>query len=589
MVNENFKKIDYLQIKQFKKLRLSKKPKNPLSKRNPALASQWDYSKNISLTPDLISFRSVFPVWWKCPKCNYSWKASPDRRTTSSGITNCPNCSPLCTSFPEQAIFYYISQFFPDAINRDRSNGFELDIYIPSRKIGIEYDGSFFHNNTERDNIKHKKCKELNIFLIRIKEKESKSSADKIFVREDFSSIDSLTKVIEELLDFLGFDHVFSIELDLPKILGSWNILEQSRSLASVVPESIDWWDYEKNYPLTPEGVPFGFGKKVWWKCPTCGSSKYRTPNHFSTGDRCRTCKTNFVQKRSNPIVCVEKNMLFISSGVAIKTFPYLTSSNGSDSYKRERIREAILENKRAYGDLWRYATEEESKVLYDNEFSTFLLSEYLPLGECKYDLNSPSNCIWNWCIMNGKKEKLELLLTSCSEELLKTTNFNNSSPLNIKCEKGHPISMAPRDFLVYSRSCPTCRNQHTIGKERFRKGNTTFVIDTCDFCNNNFAIPSHRLLKFYNSVCPTCRNKLKQKFFANDDLKILVCGIKLLGEIAWKNSDLAQKKSSPDSVGKEISRTVAKGTMPKYGNWRYATEEEKHKLVKSGKDVLYF
>ena len=148
---------------------------------------------------------------------------------------------------------------------------------------------------------------------------------------------------------------------------------------------------------------------------------------------------------------------------------------------------------------------------------------------------------------------------------------------------------MAPRDFLVYNRSCPTCRNQHIIGKEKFTKGNTTFVKETCDFCNSNFTIPAYKLLRFSNLACPACRKKLKQKFFVNDDLKILVCGIELLGEIAYKNSDLAQEKSSVYSAGKEIARTLSKGTVPKYGNWRYATEEEKFKLVKSGKDILCF
>lgn len=51
------------------------------------------------------------------------------------------------TSFYEQAIFYYVRKFFPDALNRYQiecaGNKVEIDIFVPSIKVGIEYDGGF--------------------------------------------------------------------------------------------------------------------------------------------------------------------------------------------------------------------------------------------------------------------------------------------------------------------------------------------------------------------------------------------------------------------------------------------------------------
>ena len=48
--------------------------------------------------------------------------------------------------------------------------GYELDIYIPSKKIAIEYDGSFWHENkTKKDLEKNQKCKKDGIILYRIR------------------------------------------------------------------------------------------------------------------------------------------------------------------------------------------------------------------------------------------------------------------------------------------------------------------------------------------------------------------------------------------------------------------------------------
>ena len=57
-------------------------------------------------------------------------------------------------SFPEQAVYFYIKKAFPDAINSYKDifdNRMELDIYIPSIKVGIEYDGAKWHKDDTLD------------------------------------------------------------------------------------------------------------------------------------------------------------------------------------------------------------------------------------------------------------------------------------------------------------------------------------------------------------------------------------------------------------------------------------------------------
>ena len=117
---------------------------NDLATTNPELMEEWDFEKNniIGITPNNISKGSEKKVWWQCSKCGYEWSSLIKNRIKGSG---CPRCSKIQhSSMPEQSIFFYIRKFFPDAVNSyrpDYLNGQELDVFIPSLNIGIEYDG----------------------------------------------------------------------------------------------------------------------------------------------------------------------------------------------------------------------------------------------------------------------------------------------------------------------------------------------------------------------------------------------------------------------------------------------------------------
>ena len=56
---------------------------------NPKLASQWNYGKNSSLDPSLITVSSGKKVWWKCEE-GHEWMATIASRTNGN---NCPYCS----------------------------------------------------------------------------------------------------------------------------------------------------------------------------------------------------------------------------------------------------------------------------------------------------------------------------------------------------------------------------------------------------------------------------------------------------------------------------------------------------------------
>ena len=98
------------------------------------LVSEWDYDTNsaLGIFPDKIGSQSNTYAFWKC-KFGHKWKARIGNRYHGRG---CPECrKQLKTSFPEQAVFFYIKKKFPDAINSFRDlffNGMEIDVYLYS-------------------------------------------------------------------------------------------------------------------------------------------------------------------------------------------------------------------------------------------------------------------------------------------------------------------------------------------------------------------------------------------------------------------------------------------------------------------------
>lgn len=77
------------------------------------------------------------------------------------------------TSFPEKALFFYLRKYFPDMekLSHRREPGVELDLYIPSVRTAIEYDGLKWHRDKlEQDEEKGRICECSGIRLIRLRE-----------------------------------------------------------------------------------------------------------------------------------------------------------------------------------------------------------------------------------------------------------------------------------------------------------------------------------------------------------------------------------------------------------------------------------
>jgi len=261
--------------------------KNDLQTVNPILAKEWNYEKNNGLTPMDVTPNSGQKVWWKCNK-GHEWQATVSNRTIGRG---CPLCSSeRRTSFPEYAIVYYLAKYGIDVIHTYRGKGYELDIYIPSKKIAIEYDGGLWHKNRIKNDLdKNSKCKKDGIKLYRLREELlplNDSSIDYVVQKGQ----KDLPKILKEVLsEIIGMSVDVDLERDNIDIENLREYTEKESSLLVSNPEIAQEWNYEKNATLKPEHFTPNSNKKVWWKCSK-GHEWQAVIYHRNNGIGCPYC-----------------------------------------------------------------------------------------------------------------------------------------------------------------------------------------------------------------------------------------------------------------------------------------------------------
>ena len=166
--------------------------RNSLRTLIPKLMGEWDFERNTDLLPDEVTISSGRKAHWICKECNGKWYAIIANRSIGHG------CS-ACKKKTQKILFDIVARIFPscnpifDHKHRDlrfsrtekqlesgrKGALMELDIWIPERSLGIEYQGeqhyhSFPHWGGEdalrevirRDKEKVAACEENGIELV---------------------------------------------------------------------------------------------------------------------------------------------------------------------------------------------------------------------------------------------------------------------------------------------------------------------------------------------------------------------------------------------------------------------------------------
>lgn len=140
-----------------------------ISRLNEVHGDKYDYSK-------VVYTRAHDPITVICPKHGEFYPTAHNHQQGSG----CPNCTSVCSAGEIELVNFLKEHLGDDSVLvRDRKilDGKELDIYIPTHNLAIEYNGLYWHSEESgKDRNYHlnktKHCSEKGIHLIHIYEDE---------------------------------------------------------------------------------------------------------------------------------------------------------------------------------------------------------------------------------------------------------------------------------------------------------------------------------------------------------------------------------------------------------------------------------
>lgn len=180
------------------------KGKTDLKTRFPEIARQWDFEKNTELTPEDVQPGSMKKIWWLC-KEGHSWEAAVYSRTAGTG---CPFCA------------------------GNRLNPGVNDLLTVAPDIAAQWDHSK-NNGLKPDEV-------------------SAQTGRKVWWLCEKGH--SWEAAVYSRIAGKGCPYCAG-----RKVMPGFN------DLATVMPELVQEWDYEKNGAISPDSVTANSHKKVWW------------------------------------------------------------------------------------------------------------------------------------------------------------------------------------------------------------------------------------------------------------------------------------------------------------------------------------
>lgn len=489
------------------------------------LLKEWNTERNTDFSPRDITYGCGKRVWWKCNR-GHEWYVSPSNRVQGTG---CPVCSRTQTSFPEQAIAYYLSKNF-NILQRYRVKGYEMDIYLEDYGIGIEYDGMFYHTNENANREKGKNVfyEQQGITLIRIKENKEKVGIENktiFYIPQKSNYLDNsfneMLLLLATLLDdLIGIQISADIDIvrDELKIRQHYASIIKKSSVAVMSPELVPQWDVEKNNGMTPDSFSANAHTKVWWKCEKGHSwqadisSRYRRLGcPYCSGQRTITGENDFKSwcNKNMPNLLNEWNF-------------ERNTVNPSDISKTN--------NKKVW---WKCSEGHEWEASIANRVHG---------TRCPYCFTGNNTTrrgvsLAEWCKNNNQ------------EQILKEWDYNKNgliTPDKVskgshhkvwwKCSEGHVWETQIKS-RTYNHGCPYCSNTYKkvlVGKNDLvtwcKENDKQFILDEWDYDSNGelkpemFTFGSHKRInwkccnghkwsavikertKFRGNMCPECK-----------------------------------------------------------------------------------
>ncbi|UIJ69607.1 hypothetical protein LW858_30995 (plasmid) [Bacillus cereus] len=291
----------------------------------PDVAAEWHPTLNGELMPYEVAFGSSERVWWQCRfDKNHTWQT----RVVGRLNRGCPRCwKGQKTSFPEQAIHFYLKQAMEDTENKFYHEAFkdkkqEIDVYIPSVQFAVEYDGRPFHDRKrqqENDEQKNYVLKEVGVELIRVRsdglpmiqlhealllthyysQGRYYSSLDgvilEIFISLDLHLQKQYPSIYEKNKDIIQkVMQSISSYNDRIEILSQYRTNKKEKSLKVLFPKIAEEWHHTKNSVVGPEHISANSHKIVWWQCKQGHEWEAPVKQRKKGGRNCPICNSIF-------------------------------------------------------------------------------------------------------------------------------------------------------------------------------------------------------------------------------------------------------------------------------------------------------
>lgn len=278
------------------------------------ICNEIDFDNTIKYTPKNIEYNSNKLAIWECQTCKRRRYLRVRDRISQSTL-ECSYCNEtkkvldrvnnkgtkkekndllklLKTSIPEQAIFIYISELFPDSVRGKKFKWLghsEFDIFIPSIKLAIEYDGINWHKDKEtEDKKKNKLAQENKITLFRIREKGLPKISSTDYIYRNVKDYSNINYAINATIKFINENYHKNIKYienfdfnSCQKIIGN-EMKDQKvkNSICGKWPEINEYWDYDKNGNIKPEDITISSKIELYAECPFCHEVVKFRANH---------------------------------------------------------------------------------------------------------------------------------------------------------------------------------------------------------------------------------------------------------------------------------------------------------------------
>lgn len=277
----------------------------------PELALEWDYEKNIDITPEQVSCCSNKKVWWKCEK-GHSWQSVISSRYYGSGCPYCTNrklltgYNDLETINPQLALEW-----------DDEENGMIKPNKIlagSNQKVGWKCkNGHKWKATVESRNKRHYGCPFCAGKRVITGVNDIKTKNPKLCLEWDYKQNGELKP---ENVSFQShkrvwwkckYKHSWKAEVASRNngngcpICNNKTIVKGINDLFTINPELAIEWAKNRNGDLTPQDVSAGSNKRVWWKCSE-GHEWVASINDRNRGKGCPTCANRRILKGYNDL-----------------------------------------------------------------------------------------------------------------------------------------------------------------------------------------------------------------------------------------------------------------------------------------------